>query len=389
MPPTATAAPLATPRKDPGSLRRAAPALALYAATRLTGMVCMAAWAWWIGKHPRTLLGFSWDGMWYTGIARYGYGVGFPVAGGPHQTFSDLAFFPLLPGLVRAVATITPLGAVSAGLLVAWVAAGFAAWGIYAIGELLYGRRVATLLVVLWGVLPHAIVQSMVYTEPLMTALAAWSLYALLTRRWLWAGALALLAGVSRPSGVAVPAAVCVCAAVELWRGGRAGRRRWRVWAAAAVAPLGWLGYVAWVGVQRGGPLGYFKVQEEWGSHFDFGIGALRYVRHLLIGQDLLAAYMVPVIVAAALVCLALLVLDRPPLALLVYTLALTVIALGGDGYFPSKPRFLLPAFPLLLPAALAMARARRRTVLVTVGALAGLSWCYGTYLLTVAPIPM
>ena len=58
----------------------------------------------------------------------------------------------------------------------------------------------------------------------------------------------------------------------------------------------------------------------------------------------------VPAIVGAALLCLVLLTLDRAPLALLVYTVALVVIALGSANYFASKPRFLLPAFPLLLP---------------------------------------
>ncbi|WKX71259.1 hypothetical protein [Streptomyces sp. XD-27] len=405
------------------SLRRAAPALALYAAVRLTGMVAMAVWAWRLGRHPLTLLGHSWDAIWYAGIARHGYGTSFPSPDWPGLTFSDLAFFPLLPGLARAVALVTPLGAVGAGLLVAWLASGTAAWGMFAVGDRLHGRRAAFCLVLLWGLLPHAIVQSMAYTEPLLTALAAWSLYAVLTGRWLWAGSLALLAGLCRPNGIAVAAAVCCCAAVAVFgrtetggaalcrteAGGTARARteaggaalchteaggaapRWRVCAGAALSPLGWLGYLGWVGARRGDPLGYFAVQADWGSRFDLGRDTLRSVRHVLLGDDVLAVYMVPAVLGAALVSLVLLVLDRPPLALLVYTLVLVAITLGGGGahYFASKPRFLLPAFPLLLPAALAMARARQRTAVVAAGALAGLSCLYGTYLLTVAPLPM
>ncbi|WP_431043496.1 hypothetical protein ACQUSR_17435 [Streptomyces sp. P1-3] len=374
------------------SLRRAAPALAVYAAVRLTGMVAMAVWAWRLGRHPLTLLGYSWDGIWYTGIARHGYGTSFPSPDWPGLTFSDLAFFPLFPGLARAVALATPLGTVSAGLLVAWLASGAAAWGMFAVGDRLHGRRVAFCLVVLWGLLPHAIVQSMAYTEPLLTALAAWSLYAVLTGRWVWAGSLALLAGLCRPNGIAVTAAVC-CSAVTVFGRDRVAEAppRWRVCAGAALSPLGWLGYLGWVGARRGDPLGYFAVQADWGSRFDLGRDTLRSVRHVLLGDDVLAVYMVPAVLVAALVSLVLFVLDRPPLALLVYTLVLVVITLGGGGtyYFASKPRFLLPAFPLLLPAALAMARARQRTAVVAAGALAGLSCLYGTYLLTVAPVPM
>ncbi|MFF7725986.1 hypothetical protein [Streptomyces sp. NPDC008001] len=373
------------------ALRRAAPALAFYAAARLTGMATMAAWAWWIGRHPRTLLGHSWDGIWYAGIARHGYGLVLPSPTTRGVVFNDLAFFPLFPGLVRAVSTVTPLTVVSSGLLVAWLSAGVAAWGIYALGERLYGRKAATLLVVLWGVLPHAIVQSMAYTEPLMTALAAWSLFAVLTGRPLWAGVLSLLAGLSRPNAIAVAAAV-VCSSALLLRRDAAARADWRVWAGAALAPVGWTGYVAWAGFRSGdGPFGYFEVQRLWGSRFDFGKDALRFVRHLIIGRDAMAYYLTVAVIAVALVALAFLVLERPrpPAALLVYAVVLVVIAVGGSSYFASKPRFLMPAFPLLVPVALALAKARPRTVLLVVGALAALSFFYGTYLLTVARMPM
>ncbi|WP_414168633.1 hypothetical protein ACMATS_20040 [Streptoverticillium reticulum] len=389
------------PRRAPGArpdrrvervreaLRRALPALGLYAAARLTGMTVMAAWAWWIGKHPRTLLGHLWDGIWYAGIARHGYGTVVPSPTSPGVIFNDLAFFPLFPGLVKALTTVLPLTVVTAGLLVAWASAGAAAWGVYAVGERLHGRRTATLLVLLWGLQPHAIVQTMAYTESLMTALCAWALYAVVTGRRVWAGALALLAGLSRPNAIAVAAAVCCSAAVALCRDRRA-RTDWRVWAGAALAPLGWGGYVLWAGVHSGrGPLGYFEVQRLWGSRFDFGRNALGFVRHLIVGRDCLAYYMALATLVIALAALVYLVVDRPPAALLVYVLVLAVIAVGGSSYFASKPRFLLPAFPLLLPAALAMTRARRRTVVVTAGALAGLSLFYGTYLLTVARIPM
>ncbi|MEU1792615.1 hypothetical protein ABZ553_43390 [Streptomyces sparsogenes] len=387
------------------SLRRAAPALGLYAASRLIGLVCMAAWAGRIGKHPRTLLGYCWDSVWYVGVARHGYNYNtlLPDPAKHGVTFSDMAFFPLFPMLMRTLTTLLPISAVTAGLVVAWAAAGAAAWGIHAVGELLYGRRVAMVLVVLWGLLPHAIVQSMAYTEPLLTALAAWSLYAVLTRRWLSAGALALLAGAARPNGIAVAAAVCCCAAAELWRRGRGSSEvpetpelrearegaSWRVGAGAALSPLGWLGYLAWVGYQRDSWRGYFAVQEEWGSRFDFGVNALLFVRHLLIHKASFTYFVALVILGVAVVLLALLVADRPPLALLVYTLVLVAITLGGSNYFASKPRFLLPAFPLLLPVALAMTRARPRTAVLTGGALAGLSFVYGTYLLTVARVPI
>uniref|UniRef100_UPI0024B51A1E hypothetical protein n=1 Tax=Streptomyces sp. I05A-00742 TaxID=2732853 RepID=UPI0024B51A1E len=371
------------------ALRRALPALGLYAAARLAGLATVASWAWSTGRHPRTLLGHSWDAVWYAGIAEDGYGLVVHSPTSHSVIYSDLAFFPLFPGLVHTVTVLTPFTLVSAQLLVAWAAAGAAAWGIYAVGERLYGRPAATWLVLLWGLLPHAVVQTMGYTESLMTALAAWALYAAVTHRHVWAGALALTAGLSRPNAIAVPAAI-VCATLILLRREPRSRTDWRLWAGAALAPLGWAGYVLWAGYRSGfGPLGYFTVQRRWGSRFDFGADAFRFVRHLFTGRDGMAYYGSLVVLVVALVALVFLVLERPPAPLLAYTLVLCVIALGGSSYFASKPRFLLPAFPLLIPLALGMTRARSRTVVVTVGALAGLSFVYGTYLVTMARLPM
>ncbi|MCP3822532.1 glycosyltransferase family 39 protein [Streptomyces sp. A3M-1-3] len=377
--------PLPLPRS---ALRRALPALGLFAAARLTGILLLSAAAWRLDRNPLAILGTSWDSRWYTGIAAHGYGRSLAFEDGVIQ--SDLAFFPLYPALIRLASAVLPTGPTGAALLVSWVAAAAAAVAVYLIGERLHGRRAATLLVLLWGLLPHSVVLTMAYTEPVLTALSAWSLYAVLGRHWLWAGALASLAGLSRPNGIAVAAAVVVAAAYEIWRGDRQGRAAPAVWLAAALAPAGWGGYVLGVGVLRGDPLGgYFAVQAGWTSRFDLGLGSLRFVKHLLRDPDQLSFAMVLVIVAVALLLFALFVLDRPPLPLLVYTAVLLLITVGGSGFFESKARFLLPAFPLLLPPAAAMAKTRPGAAVLVTVALAGLSFSYGTYLLTIAPTPL
>jgi hypothetical protein len=71
---------------------------------------------------------------------------------------------------------------------------------------------------------------------------------------------------------------------------------------------------------------------------------------------------------------------QRQPLPLLVYAGVVTVLALCASSYFGSKPRLLLPAFPLLLPLARALARPRTpRSVLVT-GTVAVASAIYGAF---------
>ncbi|MFJ9150814.1 hypothetical protein ACIRP7_22700 [Streptomyces sp. NPDC102270] len=372
-------------RRWRSELRKALPALALFASVRLTGVILATLWSLHLGKHPRTVLGLEWDGRWYRHIAQYGYGLIVHAEAG-HFVWNDLAFFPLFPGLIRAVNTVLPIGLVNVALLITWSAALVAAWGVYAVGELLHGRRAGILLVALWALLPHAIILTMAYTEPLMTACAAWSLYAVLTRRWLTAGTLAVLAGLCRPNGVAVAAAVVAGAVAHLWQLRRAGAPTPpRAWAAAAVAPLGWLGYIGWVGLRTYSPLGYFHVQSRWGSRFDFGHYTAHIFKHLIVGHDTLVVYAAAAIVLGYLLLFVFCVLNRMPLPLLAYCAVLIVMAVGGTHFFSSKPRFLLPAFPLLIPLALHLARSRLRTIVVLLTALAGVSLFYGTYLLTVS----
>ncbi|MFE9409936.1 hypothetical protein ACFYN0_14245 [Streptomyces sp. NPDC006704] len=367
------------------ALRRAAPALGLFAAARLGGLLVLVAAAHHRGILPRARLATAWDADWYARIAAHGYGRTLFWPDGAVQ--SDLAFFPLYPGLIRAVTTVLPVTGGTAGLLVSWTAAVAAACGIYLLGERLYGRRVGTVLVLLWGLLPHSVVLTMAYTEPVMTAFAAWSLWAAVTRRWVWAGSLALLAGLSRPNAVAVAAAVVAAAGWELWRGGWRARRPW---AGALLAPLGWCGYVLWVGAREGDVFGgYFAVQAGWTSRFDFGAGSLAFVKRLTRVPYDLGFPMAALITGVFVVLFALYVLDRPSLPLAVYSAVLVLIAVGGAGYFESKPRFLLPAFPLLLPVALALTRARPRAAVAVTVALAGLSFGYGAYLLTLATMAL
>ncbi|MFD8947788.1 glycosyltransferase family 39 protein [Streptomyces xanthophaeus] len=394
---------MATGSRPPGSalrphLRTAASgapaaviALGVFTAVRGIGVAVVAAGSWWAGRDPVRVLGRSWDSSWYLGIAADGYGrtvmSAEPLTGtGPVQ--SDAAFFPLYPLLIRLVTTLLPGGPVPAALLVAWVSAAAAAVGVYLIGERLYGPRAGVVLVGLWAALPHSVVLTLAYTEALLTALAAWALYALVRGRWLWAAGLAVLAGLTRPTGIAVAAAVCAAALQALLV------RRERtpaVWAAALLAPAGWAAYVLAVGVPMRDPLGgYFTVQERWGSRFDFGAGALRTAERVLTGGNVpLATTVTVALLAAAGLLAALLLLDRTPLPLLVYTGVLLLMAFGGAGYFESKPRFLLPAFPLLLPTAAAMARARPRTAVVVTACMAGLSYGYGLHLLLVARVPL
>jgi hypothetical protein len=359
------------------ALRRAAPALLLHAAVRALGIVVLAGWAQARGKDWHRLLCARWDSLWYTGIAEHGYGHTLHLADG--RVHSDLAFFPLLPGFERLITGVTPLSVADAGLTVSWTASLAAAWGIFEVGTRCRGPRTGLLLAVLWAAVPVGIVQSMAYTESLFTALAAWALYAVLTGRWVRAGALAALAGLTRPTGAAVVAAVWTGAALALRRGAPAPERT-RILLAAALAPAGWLGYVLWVAVRTGSPTGYLTVQSRWGNGFDGGRAFAGFVWKQLTGPDPVAGAALAAGLALIGCLYALCLRQRLPPAVLAYCGAAVLLALCGAGYFGSRPRLLLPAFPLLLPAAGALARARPATTALTLAAVALASAVYGAF---------
>ncbi|MFI1440037.1 glycosyltransferase family 39 protein [Streptomyces fructofermentans] len=374
----------AAPTRAEPAWRRAAPALLGYAAVRVLGLLVLTVWSAARDTSAHRLLSARWDSLWYTRVAELGYGYEVRLPNG--DVHSNLAFFPLLPWLERAVAAVSPLSYADGGLLVSAVASLAAAWGIFAVADHVYGRRAAVCAVLLWAVLPVGVVQSMAYSESLFTALAAWSLYAVLRGHWVSAGLLASLAGLTRPVGAAVVAAVWVAAVDSFVRErgavARDGAPRWRRAVGMAVAPLGAAGYVLWVGVRTGGgPLGYLDVQAGWRNGFDGGYAFAVFVAGKFTSFPSALAGLGLVLGTGLLILLYVVcVRQRQPLPLLVYAGVVTALALCASSYFGSKPRLLLPAFPLLLPPALALARLRTSRSAWVLGSAAVVSAVYGAF---------
>ncbi|MFH8934603.1 hypothetical protein [Streptomyces griseosporeus] len=366
------------------ALLRAAPALTAYLAVRLTSLLLLALWAHRQRHGVWPILATQWDAAWYLGIADHGYAHEL----GTRYDANNLAFFPLYPLLVKAVAAVTPGTRATTGLCLAVAASVVAAWGVFAVGAHLHDRRTGVLLATLWAALPVGLVQWMGYTESLFTACAAWALYAVLTGRWLWAASLAVAAGLTRPTGVAVAAAVTVTALLSLRRGFSGTPRGGRALAAALLAPLGWCGYVGWVGLRLHRWDGYFAVQRLWHNEWDGGVETLRRMRQLLMYDSTPELFLV--LVTATLlgsaVLFALSLWDRQPLPLLVFSGVLLLIVLGSGGVYFPRARFLLPAFPLLLPVARHLLRASPRHRVLVLGAAVAAGVYFSAYMALVWP---
>lgn len=406
--------------------RRHAPVLALYGSMKLVGfcvfMYLLDSSGDFRHKNPRFGGGAhvwdvlaTWDGWWYQQIAAHGYHPALvPVHGATGLITlegNSAAFFPLYPALMRLVSSCTGLGLLGAGLAVSVVASFVAAVGISAVTARISGRRAGLAAAGLWAVWPGSGVEWAGYSESLYIALAVWACHAVMRRRWLTAGLLTCAAGLTRPTATALIAALALAALAELVRQRRTPRllhenppvphRTWRrdavlrPIAAVLITPLGLAGYLGWVGYRMGDYGGYFTLQDKaWAHSFDWGRHTVKVFTSLMVGHyDYLYAYPHEDVIGAATVLLALMILPllfrlRPPLVLTVSTLLTMALVLGSQQIFGNVSRYLLPAFPLLIPCATAMRRLTTPVLcaVLTVAALA--SGSYAGYVLFEVGIP-
>lgn len=351
--------------------------LVIYAVSRLGQILVLS----WMSSTPVVDQLVRWDGGWYLSVAEQFYPDGVYRHNG-HQGFEGFAFFPTYPLLVRGVHEVTRLDYASAALVASWLAAAVAAAVVYALGTRLYDARVGAALCALFCAQPMSLVLSMAYSEGLFVALAAGALLAAYRRAWLTASSLAFLCGLTRPTGVAVGVAVALAAGLELRRGGRP---RWRPVLAAGFALSGVPAYLIFVALRRGSWHAWFDIQSAgWGSTFDFGAAIGRFVLNSLQSGDGWVELSVSLLLVAAVVCGVLTVTMRlwPPLV--AYGLLALVLVLGQSGFYHSKPRLLVPVFVLLVPAAVALGRARRSTAMLVLLGYGAFGLWYGSDLLTV-----
>jgi hypothetical protein len=366
----------------------AAPSL-VFLAVRLVGLLVLDRTSQLSGQRTLTALS-KWDGLWMLGIAGGGYDgvpLGLVDAFGHRDATTPLAFFPGYPTAVGVLRFITGTGLETAGLAVALLAGLVMSHGLARLGELVPGgsRRAGLLLVALVAAAPMGVVWTMTYSEGLFCAAAVWALVGVLRRHWVAAGMCTALAGTVRPTGAALLLAVDLALVVAVVH---APRDR-RAWLGGVLAPLGLLGYLWFVAVRTGSPGGWFALQRRgWNSKFDGGAATLGFTRDtLLSGRSVLEVVTVAAL-AGALVLLVISCLrdTRMPWPLVVYAAGVLAMDLCSNGLMNSKARLLMPAFTLLAPAAVGLARRRPGTALaVAVGATVASAW-FGAYALTAWP---
>ncbi|MDT8912544.1 hypothetical protein [Amycolatopsis sp. PS_44_ISF1] len=362
-------------------------AVLLYLFVRGFSVALLALFA---AKTGQPLLGrlTAWDGQFYLDIADYGYfGTtrGLYDAAGNYAPFTPLAFFPAYPTLLRIFTPVMLGSTALAGLLVSTVSGCLAAAAIFRLARRVDGGvRTGLLLVALWAGAPLAITQSMVFTEALFTAFAAWALVGVIERRWLLAAACCLGAGLTRSTAAVLIAVVGVAALIAFFRA----RERWTSLVCVALCPLGLLGWWIAVALWTGNPTGWFDLEwDNWRTRFDGGTEAVRFTwENLVAGPSVMGTLTVLIMLGAAVLAVLLVKTLRPlsqwwPLA--AYGAGVVLLVVGTAGLPTAKPRFLIPGFILLFPIARGLAARRPGTAVAAAAAFVLLGGWISAYSLT------
>jgi hypothetical protein len=362
---------------------------AIFLAIRGAGLIVLALMA----AANNTTVGSSltaWDGQWFLGIAQGGYTdvpLGLVDAHGIRDATTPYAFFPGYPYLVKWVAALPGVGLTSAGIALSLLFGVLASYALVRIGAKVsqpeHARRTGLLLVGLFAAAPMAITLSMTYSEAMFCALAAWGLVGVLERQWWLAGVATLAAGLVRPTAAALVLAVGLAALVAVVKR----RDGARPWLAGLLAPAGLLGYLAVVAGMTGQAGGWFALQQRgWNSSFDGGTSTAQFTLEALTGSREALLVITACILLCSIVLVGVSIRMRLPGAVLVSGVAVLLMDLGSNGLMNSKARLLLPAFTLLIPLAIGLARRRPATAVLWVTAAALFSAWFGGYALTVWP---
>src|SRR5438067_3255297 len=199
----------------------------------------------WQTEWVRALTG--WDSVFYIRISHVGYRPG-----------KLEAFFPLYPLGIRVARDVLSVGDAVAALLVANLAVLAALVGLYVLARDRLSEAHARRSVLYLVLSPYAFALAMAYSEGPFLAFTVWMFVLSDRDRDLWAAPLAVAAGLTRVTGLALVAPLVLRA----WR-----RRTLSAWLLAAAPLAAFAAQAAWLQHAVGDPLGMVHVQGKWGGH--------------------------------------------------------------------------------------------------------------------------
>jgi Dolichyl-phosphate-mannose-protein mannosyltransferase len=208
------------------------------------------------------------DGWWYAHLAQAGYSSSLHPPLTPrdyHHRYSDWAFYPGFPLLIRGVHELTRLSYLTSAALAATVLGLTAVWAIYSLGRLVGGVPVARASALLMAAWPGSAAFSFPYSEGLFITATALALIFLEKQQWWRAGVFAGIAVATRPTGAALLVAIAVVAGVRLAR-----HRDWRPLVALPLAAAGGVAFLLYGWARTGDPFIWRHAENLWFQKLDF-----------------------------------------------------------------------------------------------------------------------
>jgi hypothetical protein len=289
----------------------------------------------------------QWDAWWYVAIAEHGYTY-------RPQHMSAVAFFPVYPLVVRALATTVPGGVPVSALLLSTVCGLVTLLLFHRWCASRLSRRAALLAVVALAFYPYAwFLYGTAYSDALFCVLVLAAFLALEADRPVVAGLFGALATATRPTGIVL---VVGLVAVALDRrgllGGRPVRSRLRRADSAVLLSISGIAlWCMWLAVRFGNAFAFIETEgaKGWsqapGPHTWFKLAFIDHIRRSS------PSHWLPLVVQAAM-CLAF-VAAAPAVSRRfgrgygIYVVATAVIPAISTSDFMGVGRYLLPAFPV------------------------------------------
>ena len=179
---------------------------------------------WFLSPHYWIDIWTHWDGRWYLDIAMNGYFVMDDI----QEYYSNVAFFPLFPMLVKLISLVFPKALVSQSvyLLIGLIINNlFLIIGLYFLYRLsddfFHSESLNKGIIVLFMAYPAAFYFSCFYTESLFFLLAVLCLYSAKQARWPLTALFAALLSITRPQGILIliPVAILLGQSIQWkWR---------------------------------------------------------------------------------------------------------------------------------------------------------------------------
>lgn len=304
-----------------------------------------------------------WDALHYVNLAELGYS-GY-MEDGKHLF---LVFFPLYPWLMRLVSALTG-NAMAAGLLISFLCYAGGCVYLYKLTAWELGQRAARRAVLFLSVFPYAFFFGGIMTESLFLLTTAAGLWYIRRHRWWLAGAMGILAAMTRMHGILLVGA----AAAELVenRGGFDWKEIGRRLPALLLPVLGTLVYLLLNWQVAGDPFAFTVMQEHWSQGFCWISDTLWYVLQNALSYPTEAVryqLWIPTILLFP-VFFALAVYARKRFRSMYTLYGFVYLALNYSlSWLLSAGRYLSCALPFFLFAAALTERRRWLTILIAAG---------------------